>query len=49
VLALTSSGAQDERAGAVEAGTVEILGKSVGLDEIMRTMAQLCTEVEAAE
>src|SRR5919199_1172258 len=35
VLALTSSKVQDGRARAVNGGTVEILGKSVGLDEIM--------------
>ena len=46
VLALTNNSTQDERAREVEAGTVEILGKSVGLDEIMHTMAQLCTGVD---
>ncbi|HZB96039.1 MAG TPA: response regulator transcription factor [Herpetosiphonaceae bacterium] len=42
VLALTNSSTQDDRARDVEVGTCAILGKSVGLDEIMHTMAQLC-------
>jgi DNA-binding NarL/FixJ family response regulator len=46
VLALTNSSTQDDHTRDVEAGTVEILGKSVGLDEIMHTMAQLCTGVD---
>jgi hypothetical protein len=46
VLALTNSSTQDDRARDVTDGTVEVLGKSVGLDEIMHTMAQLCTGVD---
>jgi DNA-binding NarL/FixJ family response regulator len=45
VLALTNSGSQDDCAKAMDAGTVKILGKSVGLDEIMRSMARLCRGV----
>ena len=46
VLALTNSRTADDRARDVKAGAVEILGKSVGLDEIMHTMAQLCIGVD---